>query len=93
MRNFIFIIITNIKIFQKRKSEKLKMSKIAFLGDIYADIQTGPIDNLPKWGCDQYAPSIKLLVGGSASNTARYAGRSIIIFLLFTNFIIIIILI
>ncbi|MES1919960.1 hypothetical protein MHBO_001702, partial [Bonamia ostreae] len=50
------------------------MAKIAVLGDICTDIQTGPLNTLPTWNRGRKADTIKLMIGGSAGNTARYLG-------------------
>lgn len=50
------------------------MPNIAVIGDIYTDIQTGPLTRLPQWDSDVQAKGINILTGGSASNTSRYLG-------------------
>lgn len=48
--------------------------KIAVLGDIYVDVHTGPLADLPVWNSDLFSQNIKFLVGGSAGNTSRCLG-------------------
>jgi len=50
------------------------MPKIAVLGDTFIDIQTGPLKQMPTWNCDLRAETVKLMLGGSAANTARLLG-------------------
>lgn len=49
-------------------------AKIAVLGDLLIDIQTGPLDKLPDWNKAILVENVKVLLGGCAGITARYLG-------------------
>lgn len=60
--------------------------KIAVLGDLFVDIQTGPIFEMPDWNSALMVKNIKVLLGGSAGNTARYLGCYILNYNSFCSF-------
>ena len=55
-------------------SMRNRVKRVAFFGDAFVDVQTGPMTSLPAFGEDRVVDSVSILPGGSVVNTARHFG-------------------